>query len=120
MSSQKIRVLRIANRLNIGGPTYNVCYLTKHLGDSYETLLLVGQEDTSEGSSLYVAKSMGLSPRLITSMQRSINLFRDRRAYLEIRKIIREFKPHIVHTHAAKAGAIGRYAAYKELSLIHI
>ncbi|MEC8627386.1 MAG: glycosyltransferase [Bacteroidota bacterium] len=114
MSSQKIRVLRIANRLNIGGPTYNVCYLTKHLGDSYETLLLVGQEDTSEGSSLYVAKSMGLSPRLIPSMQRSINLFRDRRAYLEIRKIIREFKPHIVHTHAAKAGAIGRYAAYKE------
>ena len=58
MSSQKIRVLRIANRLNIGGPTYNVCYLTKHLGDSYETLLLAGQEDTSEGSFL-VAKSMG-------------------------------------------------------------
>lgn len=114
MSSQKIRVLRIANRLNIGGPTYNVCYLTKHLGDSYDTLLVAGQEDASEGSSLYVAKSMGLSPRLIPSMQRAINLSRDRKAYLEIRKIIREFKPHIVHTHAAKAGAIGRYAAYKE------
>ncbi|HAB88986.1 MAG TPA: hypothetical protein DCF84_00525 [Bacteroidetes bacterium] len=114
MGNQKIRVLRIANRLNIGGPTYNVCYLTKHLGDSYETMLVVGQEDSSEGSSLYIAKSMGLSPRLIPSMRRSINLSRDRKAYREVRKIIREFKPHIVHTHAAKAGAIGRYAAYKE------
>ena len=114
MGNQKIRVLRIANRLNIGGPTYNVCYLTKHLGDSFETLLIAGQEDSSEGSSLYIAASMGLSPRLIPSMQRSINFSRDRKAYLEVRKIIREFKPHIVHTHAAKAGAIGRYAAYKE------
>ncbi|RCL65053.1 MAG: glycosyltransferase [Bacteroidetes bacterium] len=114
MGNQKIRVLRIANRLNIGGPTYNVCYLTKHLGDSFETLLIAGQEDSSEGSSLYIAESMGLSPRLIPSMRRSINFSQDRKAYLEVRKIIREFKPHIVHTHAAKAGAIGRYAAYKE------
>ncbi len=114
MGKQKIRVLRIANRLNIGGPTYNVCYLTKHLGDSFETLLIAGQEDASEGSSLYIAESMGLTPRLIPSMRRSISLSQDRKAYLEVRKIIREFKPHIVHTHAAKAGAIGRYAAYKE------
>lgn len=114
MGNQKIRVLRITNRLNIGGPTYNVCYLTKHLGDSYKTMLVAGQEDSSEGSSLYIAKSMGLSPRLIPSMRRSINLSQDRKAYREVRKIIREFKPHIVHTHAAKAGAIGRYAAYKE------
>ena len=114
MINQKIRVLRIANRLNIGGPTYNVCYLTKHLGDTFETMLIAGQEDSSEGSSLYIAESMGLSPRLIPSMRRSINFSRDRKAYLEIRKIIREFNPHIVHTHAAKAGAIGRYAAYKE------
>ncbi|MEC7405968.1 MAG: glycosyltransferase [Bacteroidota bacterium] len=114
MGKQKIRVLRIANRLNIGGPTYNVCYLTKHLGDSFETLLIAGQEDASEGSSLYIAESMGLTPRLIPSMRRSINFSQDHKAYLEVRKIIREFKPHIVHTHAAKAGAIGRYAAYKE------
>ena len=114
MGDQKIRVLRIANRLNIGGPTYNVCHLTKHLDNSFETILVAGHEDSSEGSSLYIAESMGLSPRLIPSMRRSINLIRDRKAYLEVRKIIREYNPHIVHTHAAKAGAIGRYAAFKE------
>lgn len=114
MSSQKIRVLRIANRLNIGGPTYNVCYLSKHLGESFETMLVAGQEESSEGSSLYVAESMGLSPKFIPSMRRAIRLRQDRKAYQEIRKIIREYKPHVVHTHAAKAGAIGRYAAYKE------
>ena len=47
-------------------------------------------------------------------MRRAIRLRQDRKAYQEIRKIIREYKPHVVHTHAAKAGAIGRYAAYKE------
>lgn len=114
MTKQKIRVLRIANRLNIGGPTYNVCYLTKFLGVDFETLLIAGQEDTSEGSSLYVAQEMGLEPKIIPSMKRSIHPIRDRRAYKEVRKVIRDFKPHIVHTHAAKAGAIGRYAAYKE------
>ena len=87
MSSQKIRVLRIANRLNIGGPTYNVCYLSKHLGESFETMLVAGQEESSEGSSLYVAESMGLSPKFIPSMRRAIRLRQDRRAYQEIRKM---------------------------------
>lgn len=114
MTKHKIRVLRIANRLNIGGPTYNVCYLTKFLGVDFETLLIAGQEDNSEGSSLYIAQEMGLKPKIIPSMKRSIHPIRDRKAYKEVRKVIREFKPHIVHTHAAKAGAIGRYAAYKE------
>ena len=114
MSQNKIRVLRIANRLNIGGPTYNVCNLTKYLSEDFQTLLVAGQEDPSEKSSLYIAEKMGIQPRIIASMQRSIHPIKDKKAYNEIRQIIREFKPHIVHTHAAKAGAIGRYAAYKE------
>lgn len=114
MRDKKIRVLRIANRLNIGGPTYNVCFLTKHLGADFETMLVAGQEDSSEGSSLYIAKNMGIKPKIIPDMRRSIHLVNDYNAYKQIRKIIREFKPHIVHTHAAKSGALGRYAAIKE------
>ena len=110
MSSQKIRVLRIANRLNMGGPTYNVCYLSKHLGESFETMLV------AEKSSGFVVccRIHGSVSKFIPSMRRAIRLRQDRKAYQEIRKIIREYKPHVVHTHAAKAGAIGRYAAYKE------
>jgi len=45
-------------------------------------------------------------------MRRSINIFNDYAAYSKIKKIIQEFKPDIVHTHAAKAGALGRRAAF--------
>ena len=45
-------------------------------------------------------------------MQRSINPKNDRIAYNKIQKIIQDFKPDIVHTHASKAGALGRRAAF--------
>ncbi len=108
------RVLRIINRFNLGGPTYNVSYLTKYMAPEYETLLVGGEKDESEASSDHIVQSLGLHPRIITGMRRSINPMNDYRAYKEIRKIIREFKPDIVHTHASKAGALGRLAAIKE------
>lgn len=109
-----IRLLRIINRFNLGGPTYNVSYLTKYLAPEFDTLLIGGEKDESEASSDYIVKSLHLEPRIIRGMKRSINPFNDYKAYKEIRRIIREFKPDIVHTHASKAGALGRYAAIKE------
>jgi glycosyltransferase involved in cell wall biosynthesis len=44
-------------------------------------------------------------------MYRELNPFKDYKSYYRLRKIIDEFKPDIVHTHAAKAGAVGRLAA---------
>lgn len=108
------RVLRIINRLNLGGPTYNASYLTKHLAPEFETLFLAGNKDESEASSEFIVESQGLQARYIDGMYRSINLKKDWKAYWEIRKVIREFKPDIVHTHAAKAGALGRLAAIHE------
>src|SRR5205823_3637295 len=35
----------------------------------------------------------------------------DARALLQIARVIRQFRPHIVHTHTAKAGVLGRIAA---------
>lgn len=108
------RVLRIINRLNLGGPTYNAAYLSKYLDDKYETLLVAGMKDETEASSEYIVNSLGLEPRYIENMYREINPIKDYPAYKELVQIIREFKPDIVHTHAAKAGAIGRLAAYNE------
>lgn len=112
--SQAIRILRIINRFNLGGPTYNVSYLTKYLEPEYETLLIGGEKDESEAASDFIVESLGLKPQIIHGMKRSLNPFNDYKAYREIRRIIREFKPDIVHTHASKAGALGRYAAIKE------
>jgi glycosyltransferase involved in cell wall biosynthesis len=57
---------------------------------------------------------LGLKPFYIKEMYRELNPLKDYKAYFKIREIIREFKPDIVHTHAAKAGAVGRLAAYHE------
>ena len=108
------RVLRIINRLNIGGPTYNAVYLTKYLAPEFETCLLAGQIFDGEASSSFIAEENGVQPKYIQAMKRNPNPINDFFAYQEIRKTIREFKPDIVHTHAAKPGILGRLAAYYE------
>ena len=107
------KVLRIINRFNLGGPTYNAAYLTKYMAPEFETLLVGGMHDPSEKSSEFILNELGLKPVIIPEMRREINFKNDRIAYKKIKKIIEEFKPDIVHTHASKAGALGRLAAHK-------
>lgn len=105
------RVLRIINRLNLGGPTYNAAYLTKYLAPEFETLLVSGMKDEAEESSEFIVNNLDLHPVYMPEMYRELNPFRDYKSYYKLRKLIEEFKPDIVHTHAAKAGAVGRLAA---------
>ena len=53
---KKIKILRIINRFNIGGPTYNATFITKFLGDEYETKLVGGLPGVGESDSLYILK----------------------------------------------------------------
>jgi len=109
-----IKVLRIINRFNLGGPTYNATFLSAFIGEEFETKLYGGAHEEHEGDSLFIPEQYGLHPVIINAMARDVKLGNDRAALKEIRRIIREYKPDIVHTHASKAGAIGRYAALKE------
>ncbi|MEY3236778.1 MAG: hypothetical protein RI883_879 [Bacteroidota bacterium] len=108
---KKIKILRIINRFNIGGPTYNATFLTRFISDDFETLLVGGLPDEGETDSLHVLKEYGVEPLLIEEMKRLPSFQNDRKAYLRIKEIIKEFQPDIVHTHASKAGALGRKAA---------
>ncbi len=112
MNQKKIKILRIINRFNIGGPTYNATFLTRFISDEFETLLVGGLPEEGEADSLHILEEYGVTPILINEMQRVPNIISDRKALRKIKEIIREFKPDIVHTHAAKAGALGRKAAY--------
>ena len=110
---KKIKVLRIINRFNIGGPTYNATFLTKYLSDDFETMLIGGLPEDGESDSLHILEEYGLNPILIEEMKRTPSFQGDRKAYKRLKEIIREFKPDIVHTHASKAGALGRKAAHE-------
>jgi len=110
--NRKIKILRIINRFNIGGPTYNATFLTRFISDEFETVLIGGLPEEGEADSLHILKEYGVKPILIPELKRNPNFFSDRKALKKIKTIIEEFKPDIVHTHAAKAGALGRKAAF--------
>lgn len=108
------KVLRIINRFNVGGPTYNAAYLTAFLPEEFETRLIGGAPAPGEAHSGYILDALNVAYEEIPEMSRSVSLMNDLKAFRKIRKIIREYKPDIVHTHAAKAGALGRIAARLE------
>jgi glycosyltransferase involved in cell wall biosynthesis len=105
------RVLRILNRLAVGGPVLNATYLTRYMAPEFETLLVVGEKESHEKSAEYLATALGIDYVTIPGMGRSINAATDYFAYRRLKKLILDYKPDIVHTHAAKPGALGRLAA---------
>ncbi len=106
-----LRVLRILNRFNLGGPTHNAAYLTKYMYPDFDTMLIGGANDSSEKNSEYLVNQLGIKPITLSCMRREISPVNDYKALQEIKNIIRKYRPHIVHTHASKAGALGRLAA---------
>ena len=112
-AQDKIRVLRVIGRLNVGGPSIHVVNLAAGLDPSrYEQLLVIGHESPAEGSMLDYALSRGVWPHRIQEIVTAFNLApRDGIALKRLFSLMRLYRPHIVHTHTAKAGLLGRIAA---------
>lgn len=108
------KVLRILNRMAVGGPVLNASYLSKYLSPEFETLLVVGEKEAHEKSATFIADNLGIEILTVPQMKRAINLLHDFRAFQSLKKIIRDFRPDIVHTHASKPGMLGRLAAATE------
>ena len=101
------------SRLNVGGPSLHVVLLTAGLRErGYETRLVVGQESPHEGNLLDWAHERGVDCEQLAVLGREIHPLRDARALLAVRRLVRDFRPHVVHTHTAKAGVVGRLAAF--------
>jgi glycosyltransferase involved in cell wall biosynthesis len=109
----RIRIVRVISRLNVGGPSLHVTALTAGLDPSrFDSTLVIGTENPGEGSMLDVAESRGITPVIVPEMVGEAQLkSRDVKAIVKLRRLIRETQPHIVHTHTAKAGFLGRVAA---------
>ncbi|MCB9435602.1 MAG: glycosyltransferase family 4 protein [Anaerolineales bacterium] len=113
MTSEPLRIMQVIARLNVGGPAAHVILLTEHFGPpSYKTMLVCGQIDPHEGDMVYLADEKGITPYIIPDLGRSISPIRDAKTIVKLYRLMRTYKPHVVHTHTAKAGFVGRIAAW--------
>ena len=109
---EPIRVLRVIARLNVGGPSLHVSYLTEGLEPrGYRTTLAAGTLSEGEGNMAFVAAGRGIDVEWIPDLQREISPARDLAVIRRLAEIIRRERPHVLHTHTAKAGTAGRLAA---------
>ena len=111
--STPVRVVRIITRLNIGGPSIQAAELSSQLSSrGFETMLVHGTVDSQEGDMYYLLERGGRHPRSVqvAALSRALAPGADTKAFRDIYRLIAEFKPAIVHTHMAKAGAVGRLA----------
>jgi glycosyltransferase involved in cell wall biosynthesis len=110
--AERIRVLRVIARLNVGGPALHVSYLSQGLGPrGYDTTLVAGELARGEDSMDYVARDLGLEIVRVPQLHREISPVYDPVSVKRLVAEIRRVRPHILHTHTAKAGAVGRVAA---------
>ncbi|GAK61444.1 glycosyltransferase, group 1 family protein [Candidatus Vecturithrix granuli] len=110
--AEKIRVLRLIARLNVGGPAIHTILLTKLLApERFDSTLVAGQIAPTEGDMSYLAQEHGVKPLMISELGREIQWKSDLTAFWKIFRLMRRLRPTIVHTHTAKAGMLGRLAA---------
>jgi glycosyltransferase involved in cell wall biosynthesis len=110
--SERIRVLRVIARLNIGGPALHATLLTERLDPSrYDSLLVTGVESAAEGNYLALHGRSLERVMVLPALGRQIRGASDLAALVALTRLMRRLRPHIVHTHTAKAGMLGRVAA---------
>jgi glycosyltransferase involved in cell wall biosynthesis len=108
-----VKVVRVIARLNVGGPAIHVILLSARLrAAGYETMLVKGTEAPSEGDMLDFARELDVRPVVIPELGREIRWWDDVLAFWKLLTLIRRERPDIVHTHTAKAGMLGRVAAW--------
>jgi glycosyltransferase involved in cell wall biosynthesis len=110
-----IRVMRVIARMNVGGPAVQVSGLMRGLNSSeFDHRLYTGFCSADEADYLDVVATDVDSVR-IEGLGRRVNFVGDLRAFVSLVKEIRVFKPHVIHTHTAKAGFLGRVASIVSL-----
>jgi len=109
-----VKIMRIITRLNAGGPTKHVTWLSKGFESlGCEHILIVGRTSSDEDNMEKFFTQNGAGKiYYIDSMRKKINLISDVISIYEIYKLIKKIKPDVIHTHLSKAGLLGRIAAY--------
>jgi glycosyltransferase involved in cell wall biosynthesis len=108
-----MKILRVIARLNIGGPARHVLLLDRGLRAlGHDTLLVHGSVDAGEGELEHLAAQYGVPTLKMAALGRRISVWNDLQAFLQLTRLVFREAPDVVHTHTAKAGALGRLAAF--------
>jgi glycosyltransferase involved in cell wall biosynthesis len=112
-SGERLRVLQVIGRLNMGGPAHVAALLGGRRLDRrrFEPLLVHGSLAAGEASLADLAMEEGAEMHYLPELQQPVEPRRDMRALAQLSRLVRDFRPHVVHTHTAKAGFLGRAAA---------
>ena len=106
-----MRILRILTRLNLGGPARQVAASDPLLVERGHTVrILCGTPELGEGDLFDTLVARGLDVQRVPGLRRGVSPARDLLVGRRLRRAIRAFQPDVVHTHASKAGALGRRA----------
>jgi glycosyltransferase involved in cell wall biosynthesis len=108
-----VRVARIITRLNVGGPAIQAIEMSARLeAHGCHTLLIHGRLGPGEGDMRYlVPAGHTFDLSAVPALRRELAPAADIAAAARVYQLLRAFRPTIVHTHMAKAGAVGRTAA---------
>jgi glycosyltransferase involved in cell wall biosynthesis len=102
--------VQVTSRLSVGGSVAQAIYLAASLRDhGYDTLLVHGEPPPGEGTMAPLADLLGVERVSIASLQRELGPG-DVASIVTMARLFRRLRPAVVHTHAAKAGAVGRIA----------
>lgn len=106
-----INVIQIVDRPNIGGPTKLVTWLAAGLNpEQFKAMVVTGTVPSGEGDMTYFLREAGVDPVVIPAMSRELSV-RDIFVVFKLLGWFRKVRPQVIHTHKAKAGAVGRVAA---------
>jgi glycosyltransferase involved in cell wall biosynthesis len=107
-----ITVMRVIDRLNVGGPAIHAVLATRGLDPArFRTVLVTGSIEPHEADMSYLLDDYGVERTLIPALGRELRPLRDLSTAWRLYRLMRREKPDVVHTHKAKAGAIGRVCA---------
>jgi glycosyltransferase involved in cell wall biosynthesis len=108
-----MKIVHIITRLIVGGAQENTLITCKVLAQrGHEVTLVTGPGLGPEGELFDQAKGQGYEIIVVDRLRRAINPLDDVPSYFQIKKLLRQLQPDIVHTHSAKAGILGRFAGY--------
>ncbi|MHC4266613.1 MAG: glycosyltransferase, partial [Planctomycetota bacterium] len=109
-----MRIVHIITRLILGGAQENTLITCKLLAErGHDVTLVTGPAIGPEGELFNQTKDQKYKVITLPYMIRAIAPFRDLISYRQLKYVIEKLRPDVVHTHSAKAGILGRYAAYK-------